>query len=161
MNWWTALKCVVLKVLIPLILISQSLMASNGDCIWYGHSHQEGSHWLNEAYNGKALILNDTIATAIFKHRCPLMYNEYTNNSSNVPNKHESLAQAVTECYEKAIHLFKKDPNPSISIIISTVEEFIKPSRITYYGAFLHPYQTIKVTEWLFSSSEATVCERT
>ncbi|KAL9886600.1 Niemann-Pick type C-1b [Glossina fuscipes fuscipes] len=72
------------KIFISLIIIiSQSLVASKGNCIWYGHSHQQGAHWLNKSYNGTALILNDTNAAAIFQHRCPLMYNEYISNSSN------------------------------------------------------------------------------
>lgn len=75
--------CVSTNIFISLIIISQSLVASKGNCIWYGHSHQQGPHWLNKSYNGTALILNDTNAAAIFKHRCPLMYNEYISNKSN------------------------------------------------------------------------------
>lgn len=37
----------------------------------------EGPHWKNKAYSGEALPLNDANAEAIFKRRCPVLYNTY------------------------------------------------------------------------------------
>ncbi|XP_011290675.2 NPC intracellular cholesterol transporter 1 homolog 1b [Musca domestica] len=68
-----------------LLLFLQTLPQSDGKCIWYGHSHMVGAHWKNKAYDGEALPLNDSQAEAIFKTRCPILYNEYKGNDPDAP----------------------------------------------------------------------------
>lgn len=59
---------------------------ANGQCIWMGHSHQEGAHMKNLAYNGPPQLLEDPEAIAIFKRRCPNLYNEYAGVDPENPD---------------------------------------------------------------------------
>ncbi|KAH8291659.1 hypothetical protein KR018_010859 [Drosophila ironensis] len=56
---------------------SRAQEAESLGCIWYGESHQIGSHWQNLADTNPARPLNNAAAEAIFARRCPLLYKEY------------------------------------------------------------------------------------
>lgn len=70
--------------ILKFFLIAQT----NGSCVWYGLSHQEGPHWKNKAYKGEALPLNNEKAEALFKRRCPNMYQEYKGEDGQGAFKH-------------------------------------------------------------------------
>ncbi|XP_073833779.1 Niemann-Pick type C-1b [Musca autumnalis] len=78
-------KLAVILTISCLLLCLQNIPRSNATCIWYGHSHMEGAHWQNKAYNGEALPLNDPAAEAIFKTRCPVLYDYYKGDDPDAP----------------------------------------------------------------------------
>lgn len=69
-------------------LILCPISQASATCIWYGQTHQEGSHWKNKVYNGEALPLNNNEAEEIFKRRCPTLYKEYKGeDGQGIQNK--------------------------------------------------------------------------
>lgn len=95
----------ILLICLVSILICD-LPAIKADCIWYGHSHQEGPHWKNKAYNGTALALNNAEAEAVFQRRCPTLYKEYKGENGEGMNKKKKIIQP--NIYIKIILSFKK-----------------------------------------------------
>ncbi|XP_013112245.2 NPC intracellular cholesterol transporter 1 homolog 1b [Stomoxys calcitrans] len=87
MNAGSKHRLTVILTLSCTLICLQLASVANAECIWYGHSHQEGPHWKNKAYNGEAKPLEDPVALATIKRRCPVLYDTFKSEDPNEPIK--------------------------------------------------------------------------
>ncbi|XP_075158262.1 Niemann-Pick type C-1b [Haematobia irritans] len=85
MNVFPNSRYSVILALSFILITLQLAQETTAECIWYGHSHQEGPHWKNKAYSGPPKPLEDPSALETIKRRCPVLYNAFKSEDPNEP----------------------------------------------------------------------------